>query len=352
MLERETYSEKLNLKMQTFSRNNCCLCGQKGLLVQKKLCDRLYDVSGEWDLRRCQSGDCELVWLDPTPIEEDIGKAYINYFTHHAEFNSSMFRFRQKIKCGLAGLMYGYKSQTSLSSRLLALPLRFFPFLQERSIATSCLYLPCGDLGKLLEVGFGNGILLNNLRCLGWSVEGVDFDPKAIDAARQNFNLNVSTGSLQSQNYPENKFDAIVMNHVIEHVHDPQALLTECYRIMKPGGKLVVLTPNIQSQGYSKFGNAWIHLDPPRHLNLFSTKTLNTLASISGLKIVKITTSAKDADTVWMMSHKIKQSAKWKESPREMIWLKVYGKIFQIKESLALLTNATIGEELILIATK
>lgn len=352
MIKTENHSEQLNLKMQIFSRNNCFICGSKGLLVQRKLSDRLYDVSGEWDLRRCQSDDCELVWLDPTPTEEDIGKAYVNYFTHQVEFNSSMFRFRQKIKRGLAGLRYGYQSQTSFSARMLAIPLLFLPFLSEQAIATSCLYLPCENLGNLLEVGFGNGVLLNNLRCLGWSVEGVDFDPKAIDSARRNFNLNVRAGSLQSQNYPENNFDAIVINHVIEHVHDPQALLAECYRIMKPGGKLIVLTPNIQSQGYSKFGKAWVHLDPPRHLNLFSTKTLHKLASLSGLKIVNITTSAKDADTVWIMSHKIKQSAKWKDNTQGMIWLKIYGKIFQIKEGLSLFTNKTLGEELILMATK
>src|ERR1035437_2175287 len=61
---------------------NCYLCGTPGVPLYHGLPDRLFGASGEWNLSRCPAAGCGLIWLDPMPLAEDIGKAYETYFTH------------------------------------------------------------------------------------------------------------------------------------------------------------------------------------------------------------------------------------------------------------------------------
>lgn len=105
-------------------------------------------------------------------------------------------------------------------------------------------------------------------RCVNWDeVMGVEPDQEAVRIAREQFRLEIFQGTLEEARFPDDNFDAITLNHVIEHVTDPISLLTECRRILKPVGKLVVVTPNIWSPGARLFGKAcevgnlqWDHL--------------------------------------------------------------------------------------------
>ena len=113
-------------------------------------------------------------------------------------------------------------------------------------------------------------------------MDGVDFDSKAVEGVRIRYGFNVHVGSLESIAYTDNTFDAITMSHVIEHVSNPVALLQECYRILKPGGYLVLVTPNINSWGHAIFKYNWRGLEPPRHLHIFSQSTLQTCVKKAG----------------------------------------------------------------------
>ena len=77
-------------------------------------------------------------------------------------------------------------------------------------------------------------------------------------------------------NYPADSFDAVIMSHVIEHVPQPRELLAECARLLKLGGRLVMLTPNAESFGLDYYGRCWRGLEPPRHLQIFSQPALET----------------------------------------------------------------------------
>ncbi len=337
-------------KMRTMPCQSCYLCGEPGEVIHSQLFDRLHDISGAWAFRKCSSENCRLVWLDPIIIEEDIGKAYVTYYTHSNEYSTRSFRLRQRLKRGLLGLRYGYN--TGLLDRLLALPLFFIPFLSEQVLTSICSQLLPKKTGKLLEVGFGNGTLLNSLHEIGWEVEGVDFDAVAVESVRQNFKLKVHTGSLVEQKYSNDYFDAIVLSHVIEHVHNPCALLTECCRILKPEGKVILLTPNIESFGYQTFGSHWLHLDPPRHIHLFSPTTLRTLVDNSGLTIVQVKTNARDANNSWVMSKNIERAGKCHTVVRLGVIPKLQSRYFQFKEYRALSKKSSVGEEIVMIATK
>ncbi|MGI0134289.1 MAG: class I SAM-dependent methyltransferase, partial [Candidatus Micrarchaeaceae archaeon] len=146
------------------------------------------------------------------------------------------------------------------------------------------MYLPERLGGRLLDVGCGSGDTIDEMQRRGWNCEGIDFDPETARIAQER-GFSVYVGELHAQRYPGDTFDAIVMSHVIEHVPDPLGLFEECRRILKPGGRLIVLTPNGSSWGHQVFGANWLYLDPPRHLHIFTFSSIRKLgASISGMR--------------------------------------------------------------------
>lgn len=125
----------------------------------------------------------------------------------------------------------------------------------------------------------------------GWEVQGIDFDKSAIGKAKLH-GLNVSNKSLQEMNFPDNSFEAIITNHVIEHVPNPKSYLKECLRILKPNGVLIAMTPNTYSLGHRLFKQNWRELEIPRHLQIFSTNSLKNTAEESEFSDIISFTSA------------------------------------------------------------
>ena len=259
--------------MRCLASPTCYLCGASGNVLYSDLTDRLFHVPGKWNLRVCPTNTCGLVWLDPLPLEADIHLAYEQYYTHDASAEP-----------GDAGAKRILRS-------LYRTVLGWTPIGRERR-RVRLAYLDEVSPGRLLEVGCGNGQRLATLRTLGWQVEGQEVDVRAAEHAGNHYGLTVHVGELTKLRLPEAGFDAVIMNHVIEHVHDPIALLTECRRVLKTGGRLVAVTPNIESYGHEHFGVAWRGLDVPRHLHVFSRRTLTSLARRAGFDECETWTTA------------------------------------------------------------
>lgn len=207
--------------------------------------------------------------------------------------------------------------------------------------------------GKLLDVGCGNGQFLAMMQDLGWEVVGVEPDGQAVKAARACLGLSVYEGTLEEAGFPEDSFDAITMNHVIEHVWDPISTLRECRRVLKVGGRLVVITPSIWSLGARLFSKAWLPWEPPRHLFLFSPRTLQECAEQAGLRVLKLWTTARSAHWICSASYSIRRNGTLPGGllQRQSLWLQFAGFVFQLVEyGLCWVTDA--GEEIVLIATR
>ena len=138
-------------------------------------------------------------------------------------------------------------------------------------------------------MGCGTGEWLTAMRGRGWSVEGVDFDANAVRVACGN-GLKVCVGSVQEQCYETGSFDAITLNHVLEHVPDPLDTLRECNRLLRKGGLLYVATPNLRSWGHSLFKQDWRGLEPPRHLQIFTPSALSRLLAEAGFQVSEVKT--------------------------------------------------------------
>ena len=338
----------------TEPRPTCLVCGKPGRLLYAKLTDKLFSTVGEWTLKKCVNKECGLVWLDPIPLDTELWKLYTNYYTHAEAFYpapSTLKRFYYFIRDCYLSFKFGYfKGLRQHQIRWLGILLYLFP-ARRANVDFNVMYLANKPGGKLLEIGCGNGSMLKYMDLLGWQTEGIDFDPTAVEKARSK-GLKINLGSLDEQKYNENTFDVVILSHVIEHVPNPLALLSEIHRILKPGGIMSLVTPNINSLGRLLFDNSWFALDPPRHLILFNDKTLLKSAHMAGFKKLTLTTTIRDASGSFFACFMIKRNGTFKMGTQPQGMLKFILIMMSLVEWVLLRIFRNKGEEISYIGIK
>jgi len=262
----------------------CPVCGaaDRRLLHAELADDSFRAVEGTWPLWRCQG--CANAYLDPRPDRATIGEAYRRYYTHapaaHAAPAALSWRARLRLRLEAAYLHHRYGAAGPGAWPLAAL----YTLLPTHRWATDVRlrHLPGPGRGRrLLDVGCGDGGFLRLAQACGWQVEGVDPDPKAVAEGRRQ-GLPLHEGGLEAYAGRAACFDLITLSHVIEHVHDPAAALADCHRLLRPGGRLWIATPNIDSAGHAQHGRFWRGLEAPRHLVLFHEPGLRRLLAQAG----------------------------------------------------------------------
>jgi SAM-dependent methyltransferase len=141
------------------------------------------------------------------------------------------------------------------------------------------------DRGRLLEVGCSTGeFLLAASR--QFEVAGVEADRAAATCARAR-GVDCRNGGLATADFPPAGFDVAVLYHVIEHFHDPRAELRELRRLLKPGGHLVVETPDVANPWFHLLGARWRQIIPD-HLFFFSPATIRRLLTEEGFEVTEL----------------------------------------------------------------
>jgi len=200
-----------------------------------------------------------------------------------------------------------------------------------------------------LEIGCGGGESLKMFADWGWQTEGLDFDQAAVANARAK-GLQVRHGDLFSCNYEADSFDVIYSSHVLEHVPAPGKLLEECLRILKPGGRCVMLTPNAASIGHRWFGSAWRGLEPPRHLHIFTPGALAGLARGAGFADPRVDTSSRLAASMYIQSAMVRKDGKM--APRAPLKLKIGAMLAHYAAYGFRILSRKSGEELVFVGHK
>jgi SAM-dependent methyltransferase len=271
----------------------CIACGSAGVPLYDGLTDYLAGTPGSWRMVRCARQSCGMLWLDPKPRAAELIKAYASYHTHGRGS-------RDAAALGLSALNAACK----LASRLLELGSGLGR--QRRQLRT--MFLGKGVPGRLLEVGCGKGRFLDRMRRAGWQVQGTDFDPAVAQRVRDRYGLRIDVGDLAALHYPADQFDAVAMSQVIEHVHDPLALLEECRRVLRPGGRLVLSTPNAAGLAHRRDGRYWRGLEPPRHLHVFTPEALAACALACGFKVELLRTLSAESAGIYRADDEIRKA--------------------------------------------
>ena len=144
------------------------------------------------------------------------------------------------------------------------------------------------DKGRILDIGCGRGVFLDEMRKHGWNVVGTEYNEETVESINKNYNVNVVTGNPWDWGFSPGCFDVVTMNHVLEHMSAPEKAISECSKVLREGGLLVVAVPNITSLQSIIGKHLWFHLDIPYHIYHFSEMGLSSIIEKHGFQLLKI----------------------------------------------------------------
>jgi SAM-dependent methyltransferase len=200
----------------------------------------------------------------------------------------------------------------------------------------------------LVDVGCGRGDFLGRMRTLGWNVLGIEPDPvsAALAASR---GIPVFRGTLNEAALPDAMADRVLLSHVLEHLSDPYTVISECFRILRPGGRLIIITPNSQSLGHRFFNENWRGLEPPRHLFIYSGLSLRKILERSPFRKYLITTRSYLARGIYDYGLSIRKKPDF--DPR-IVGPQKGRIVFAWTEAILCLLGKPVGEEIVATALK
>jgi 2-polyprenyl-3-methyl-5-hydroxy-6-metoxy-1,4-benzoquinol methylase len=149
--------------------------------------------------------------------------------------------------------------------------------------------------GRVLDVGCSSGYLAGPLSEAGATIVGVELDPAAAAEARSVCE-DVLVGDVETLELPfePSSFDVVLCGDVVEHLRDPGAALARLRPFLRPGGRLVLTTPNVANWAIrlSLLGGRWRYTDrgilDRTHLHLFTRKTLVETVTRAGYRVLEL----------------------------------------------------------------
>ncbi len=210
-----------------------------------KITDSHYGLT--WDLSRC--ADCGHVFADPVPAPGFIASLY----------------------GALEDPLYDEEAE-GRSKNFAALLDRLEKLRPEK--------------GRLFDVGAATGIFMGLARDRGWEVDGVEPGAWAVAKAREAHGLRIRTGTLEEIPLEPESCDVVTMIDLIEHAARPFEALRRAAEILRPGGILGLVTPNVRSAAARIAGRRWWHYRPA-HLGYFTRGSLDALLARTGFVVVR-----------------------------------------------------------------
>lgn len=238
----------------------CIACGTSMKLLRPKCFDDRYGYPGYFDIYKCLN--CQQAVTHPLLSESDLSPLYGNYYP----------RKSINIQELLAEGVDPTQSQTRRE--------KYWSGTNNQGH-----YLALQGM-VVLDYGCGAGLSLLEMKAMGIDAYGIEADPnvhQVIDALK----LNIFIGSIEDAPFKKNMFDMIVLNQVIEHIPNPDKLLTKLKLYLKPNGKIVLSFPNVNSIYSRLFKNRWINWHIPYHLHHFNESSMRLFLNQNGWRVIK-----------------------------------------------------------------
>lgn len=249
----------------------CIACCAKTKVFIEKIWDDRYGCSGVFSIMRCP--DCHQMVTAPPLTEADLPALYSTYYPRRSVDFDALEKEAALVlgpRAGLRRWLAGTDNQGH--------------YLARRG-------------QKVLDIGSGSCLSLLEQRNLGVEGYGVEADPN-VKRIADHFGLRVHVGSIHDQPFPGEVFDMVVLNQVIEHVPDPEALMRNVRERLKPDGRAVMSFPNADSLPRRLSGHKWINWHVPYHQHHFNRKSFRLLAEKAGYDVIRTRTVTPNLWTV------------------------------------------------------
>ena len=243
----------------------CPVCGGETVVRLRGQYDDRYGYPGQWDRRRCRR--CGHATLDARFSDEDLGRLYTVWYPRAANRyeDTKPYRSLRGFRAWLDGTRHS----------------------AFRSVPPNV---------SVLDIGCAYGHTLAYHAERGCRAVGIEADQHAVAEGRRQ-GLDIRQGLFDAGDFEPGSFDYVTLDQVLEHAQDPRAFLAGVATVLKPGGAVVVSTPNVGGYGARLLGRRWIHWHPPYHLNVFNRTSLSRLAHDVGLEVRSIRTVT---DSGWL----------------------------------------------------
>ncbi len=348
-------------KLETIEQ--CPLCGSKEKRFILTNTDRMHGIPGEFGLNQCLK--CSVFYISPRPTLKDLSSYYPDDYPSHQERQAlhgvsilarKLFEYLRNTVLYEIYHYKNYENKSRIRPSIIAKPIAYcLAPLWERARFNLPEILPYSENIRALDIGCGPGYYMLALQKLGYKTQGIELSENAARIGREKFKLDISTGTLLEYRFPDNYFHVIIMNHALEHIHNPVDVLREIKRILHPDGITIIRMPNMNSLGYKIFKKDWGPLETPRHLILYSKQSLLALSGIIGLRLKSFSTKASKDFILWSKEYEI-TSAKgmntYGRTSNVSLFQKFCVAILTVYEKILVASGKDSGEELVAVLTK
>ncbi len=240
--------------MKGSKTDTCPLCGSRAHLVTNTAVG--YREGRLFSIYEC--GTCRSSFAIPAVVDDDLyGRIYTN--SRNVPGYNRYYRYAQEVLNQKRALDYLCRQEESYWA--VAQHLR-----QRRSAHDGSL--------RVLEIGCGLGYFAYALSQDGFNAAGVDISEKAVHWAREHYGPRYSCKTLHDLKAQSLKYDAVIMNQLIEHVPDVHAFIADALELLSPGGELLLTTPNKSAYPDAE----WETELPPLHLWWLGEESMRYLA--------------------------------------------------------------------------
>ncbi len=253
-----------------FEHAGCPVCGgdapSRELFVAR---DHLFGKPGRFRIVRCLG--CGSLRVDPRPEGETLGRFYEDYYRPGTMQRAIDLQVGPR-RGGFDPVRAGTEARWKEISRL----------LDQAGHGGHCL---------VVDAGAGLGGFTYHLSRIAGDVRtlGVEYSLPAVRYGVEELGVPMVPGSVEALPLRDGVASVVTMWHVLEHSPAPRTALAEAWRVLEPGGVLVVEVPAGDALLARLFGPHWFYLQPPTHLNLFSQAGLERLVTDAGFRISSVT---------------------------------------------------------------
>lgn len=233
----------------------CPICQSENVKFLFKNCDILFGCPGWFHLDRCR--DCGHIFLREQFTPEQLGDLYTNYYPRSSFSVDNYKAYRET--SGFLAWLDGDKAGCH----------RWVP-----------------ENVRVLDIGCGFCEALGYHQARGCEVWGCEADENSKKFADR-YGFNFRQGLFNPDDYEPEYFDYVTMNHVLEHTANPVEVLRSVYRVLKPGGHLIIAVPQASCIERYTFGHLWTGWQTPFHLHFFSKKSMDSACRQAGFSVIR-----------------------------------------------------------------